>query len=26
VERAFAAVEDRTFPNNASALLQALGL
>jgi hypothetical protein len=26
VERAFAAVEDRTFPNNARALLQALGL
>ena len=25
VERAFAAVEDRTFPNNARALLQALG-
>jgi hypothetical protein len=25
-ERAYAAVEDRTFPNNASALLQALGL
>jgi len=25
-ERAFAAVEDRTFPNNARALLQALGL
>jgi hypothetical protein len=26
VERAFTAVEDRTFPNNARALLQALGL
>jgi hypothetical protein len=25
VERAFTAVEDRTFPNNARALLQALG-